>query len=49
MSDVSKTGPVSPDVSLILVPSEMRLQIALLFPKLPPAMKEKLKEVEQKK
>lgn len=27
----------------------MRLQLAFLFPKLPPAMKEKLKELEQKK
>ena len=27
----------------------MRLQIAFLFPKLPPAMKEKLKELQQKK
>jgi len=30
-------------------PWSMRLQIAFLFPKLPPAMKEKLKELEQKK
>jgi hypothetical protein len=30
-------------------PWGMRLQIAFLFPKLPPAMKEKLKELEQKK
>jgi hypothetical protein len=30
-------------------PWSMRLQIAFLFPKLPPAMKAKLKELEQKK
>ena len=30
-------------------PWSMRLQLAFLFPKLPPAMKEKLKELEQKK